>query len=292
MAEKRMFSKQIIDSDAFLDMPLSAQCLYFHLAMRADDDGFLNNCKKIQRVIGASEDDLRILFGKKFLIAFDDGIVVIKHWRIHNYIAKDRYKETVFEKEKAMLEVKENRAYSIKEQPDIQLVDALYTECIQDDDSLHPQIKNKDIEEDKDIDINIYSRAEPDNPPPKKAERHQKEIEEIIGYLNQKTGKAFKVSAMQNRRPIHARLDEGYTLDDFRKVIDTKAAEWLNTEFDAYLRPPTLFSTKFEGYLMQNPAKKKRPIVHDFDQRDYDGEAEKKAMIEKFKKMAMEKGGG
>jgi hypothetical protein len=97
MAERRMFAKTIIDSDAFLDMPLSTQSLYFHLSMRADDDGFNNNPKKVQRMIGASDDDLKILIMKKFIIPFDNGIIVIKHWKIHNYIQKDRYRETIYQ---------------------------------------------------------------------------------------------------------------------------------------------------------------------------------------------------
>lgn len=112
MAERRMFAKTIIDSDAFLDMPMSAQCLYFHLAMRADDDGFLNNPKKVQRMIGCSDDDLKILLAKRFLIRFESGVVVIKHWKIHNYIQKDRYKPTVYQEEKALLTEKENGVYT------------------------------------------------------------------------------------------------------------------------------------------------------------------------------------
>lgn len=96
MAERRMFSKSIIDSDLFLDMPATTQMLYFHLAMRADDDGFINNPKRIMRMIGAADDDMRILIAKKFVILFDSGIVVIKHWRIHNYIRSDRYKPSIF----------------------------------------------------------------------------------------------------------------------------------------------------------------------------------------------------
>ena len=96
MAERRMFSKSIIDSDLFLDMPATTQMLYFHLAMRADDDGFINNPKRIMRMIGASDDDMRILIAKQFVILFDSGIVVIKHWRIHNYIRSDRYKPSIF----------------------------------------------------------------------------------------------------------------------------------------------------------------------------------------------------
>ena len=113
MAEKRMFSKTIIDSDAFLDMPLSSQALYFHLSMRADDDGFVNNPKKIQRLTGCGDDDLKLLMAKKFLIPFESGIVVIKHWRIHNYIRGDRYKETNYIEEKSMLGIEKNKAYSL-----------------------------------------------------------------------------------------------------------------------------------------------------------------------------------
>ena len=112
MAERRMFAKTIIDSDAFLDMPLSTQSLYFHLSMRADDDGFINNPKKIQRMIGSSDDDLKVLIAKNFIIPFESGIVVIKHWKIHNYIRNDRYKETVYQEEKSLLETKENKAYT------------------------------------------------------------------------------------------------------------------------------------------------------------------------------------
>lgn len=108
-----MFAKTIIDSDAFLDMPLSAQCLYFHLSMRGDDDGFINNPKKIQRMIGASDDDLKLLIAKNFIIPFESGIVVIKHWKIHNYIRGDRKKETVYPEEMAQLITKDNGSYTL-----------------------------------------------------------------------------------------------------------------------------------------------------------------------------------
>ena len=111
MAERRMFAKTIIDSDAFLDMPLSTQALYFHLSMRADDDGFINNPKKIQRMIGCSDDDLKLLLAKSFIIAFESGIIVIKHWRLHNYIRKDTYNETRYKQEKSQLCLDENKEY-------------------------------------------------------------------------------------------------------------------------------------------------------------------------------------
>ena len=108
-----MFAKTIIDSDAFLEMPLSTQCLYFHLSMRADDDGFVNNPKKIQKMLGASEDDLKLLVAKSFVLTFESGVIVIKHWRINNYIRNDRYHETAYQDEKSLLSLKENNAYTI-----------------------------------------------------------------------------------------------------------------------------------------------------------------------------------
>lgn len=112
MANKRMFTMKICDSDAFLDMPLSTQCLYFHLNMRADDDGFIGNSKRIVRLVGASEDDLKLLIAKRFVLAFEDGVIVIKHWRMHNTLSQNRYHETQYLEEKEMLRLKENGSYS------------------------------------------------------------------------------------------------------------------------------------------------------------------------------------
>ncbi|HAP2811192.1 TPA: DNA replication protein [Enterococcus faecalis] len=109
-----MFAKTIIDSDAFLDMPLSTQSLYFHLSMRADDDGFINNPKKIQRMVGCGDDDLKLLIAKRFILVFDSGVIVIKHWKIHNYIRNDRYKPTLYQEEKAELVEKNSKAYTFK----------------------------------------------------------------------------------------------------------------------------------------------------------------------------------
>lgn len=114
MAQRRMFSKKITDTDSFLDMPLSAQALYFHLNMGADDEGFVDNIKKIQRSIGASNDDLKILVGKGFLIPFESGVVVIRHWRIHNYIQADRFQATIYQDEKEQLEFDKSKIASIK----------------------------------------------------------------------------------------------------------------------------------------------------------------------------------
>lgn len=125
MAERRMFAKKITESDAFLDMPSSTQMLYFHLSMNADDDGFVNNPKKIQRMCGASDDDFKLLIAKSFVILFESGIIVIKHWKMHNYIQSDRYRPTDYVDEKSMLGVKKNKAYTLDGSK-------MYTKCIQD----------------------------------------------------------------------------------------------------------------------------------------------------------------
>jgi hypothetical protein len=123
-----MFSLEIVDSDAFLDMPVSAQNLYYHLGMRADDDGFVGNPRKISRMTGASEDDMRILLAKRFILAFESGVVVIKHWKVNNFIRVDRYHETKYLEEKSTLELKENGSYTERVKDGIPNVDQWDTE--------------------------------------------------------------------------------------------------------------------------------------------------------------------
>ena len=117
MAERRMFSKTILMSDEFLDMPQSARLLYYDLALRADDDGFVNSPRSIMRQIGASDDDIKLLIAKRFVLIFDSGVIVIKHWRMANALRKDRYTPTAFQEELAMLRIKENGSYT-KRLPD------------------------------------------------------------------------------------------------------------------------------------------------------------------------------
>lgn len=114
MAQRRMFSKKITDTDTFLDMPLSSQALYFHLNMHADDDGFVSNAKTIRRMTGASEDDLKLLLAKQFIFSFESGVVVIKDWKIHNYIRKDTYNNTIYSDEKEQLAEDKNGAYTFR----------------------------------------------------------------------------------------------------------------------------------------------------------------------------------
>lgn len=139
MAERRMFAKTIVLSDAFLDMPLSARCLYFTLGMFADDDGFVNSPKGIMRQAGCSEDDMKVLLAKKFLLAFESGVIVIKHWRINNYLQKDRYIPTKYGDEKAKLTLDENMAYREAKA----LSEAMYTQDMYTQDRLGKDSKDK-----------------------------------------------------------------------------------------------------------------------------------------------------
>lgn len=152
MAKKRMFNNDVLDTDAFLGMPLSAQALYFHLNMRADDDGFISNPRRVQKYVGASEDDLKLLIVKNFIIVFDDGVIVIKHWRMHNTIQKDRYRKTNYVEDLKLLGIKENKAYTLN-------VSNMETKCIQ---NVSSDI-DLDIGLDKDIDLNnIYGQDDLD----------------------------------------------------------------------------------------------------------------------------------
>lgn len=161
-----MFAKTIIDSDAFIDMPLSAQALYFHLSMRADDDGFINNPKKIQRMIGASDDDAKLLIMKKFLIPFESGVVVIKHWKIHNYIRGDRKKATMYPEEKALLVEKKNGAYALKNEYLTGIDGQVPVECPSSDGQMPDKCQHRlgKVSIGKDS-IDIYSASETDAPP-------------------------------------------------------------------------------------------------------------------------------
>ena len=114
MAQKRMFDKTITNSDSFLDMPVSTQNLYFHLSMNADDDGFIDNWKSIIKMTSSKEDDLRILVAKSYVIPFENGVIVIKHWRINNFLRKDRYKPTKYFKEFEQLSIAKNQEYELK----------------------------------------------------------------------------------------------------------------------------------------------------------------------------------
>ena len=247
MAHKRMFSKDITESDAFADMPLSSQALYFHLGMSADDDGFINNPKRVQRSIGASTDDLNLLLGKRFLIPFESGVVVIKHWRINNTVRSDRYCPTTYQEEYAQLEMKENKAYTMKNEPVDLLVYQTDTTGIPNGSNLDTQNR---IEEDRIVENRRDTLSgKPDR---------SSQIAEIVDYLNSSTGSRYKPTTAKTKSCINARFNEGFTVDDFKLVIDKKVSSWMGDEKMAkYLRPETLFGNKFEGYLNEPSVRKK-----------------------------------
>lgn len=240
-----MFSKKIVDTDLFIEMSPTAKLLYFYLNMSADDDGFVGNPKTIKLVSGATDDDLKILVAKQFIIPFESGVIVIKDWKIHNYIQKDRYSKTQYTDEKSQLVVEEN---------------GTYTRCIQNVSKLDTQVRlgkdrlgkdSKTIMSDKSDDVIPYS--------------------EIIDYLNKKTGRSFR-NIDANKKLIKARWNDGYKLDDFKTVIDNMVANWSGKEFngtpaETYLQPKTLFSNKFDSYLNQIP---KTYINNDYQDNELD----------------------
>ncbi|MGV9031699.1 conserved phage C-terminal domain-containing protein [Lactococcus lactis] len=242
MAQRRMFSKKIVETDFFMEMSPTAKLLYFYLNMSADDDGFVGNPKTIKLISGATDDDLKILIAKQFIIPFDSGVIVIKDWKIHNYIQKDRYNQTQYLDEKKQLLVEEN---------------GTYTKCIQDVSSLDTQVrlgkskdrlgKNNNTMSDKSDDVIPYS--------------------EIISYLNEKAGRSFKTTEA-HKRFIKARWNEDYKLDDFKRVVDNKVADWTGKTINGqpaekYLQPSTLFGTKFDNYLNQTPMRQEQAQPYD-----------------------------
>lgn len=128
MADRRMISKNVIQSDAFMDMPLSAQALYMHLLLTADDDGFVGNPRKIQRMVGASDDDLKLLLAKNFVLAYESGVYVIRHWRNHNYLRKDRYKPSSHVAERSLIRIASDGSYTLCPDDGIPLVDHMATQ--------------------------------------------------------------------------------------------------------------------------------------------------------------------
>lgn len=232
-----MFSKKITNTDQFLDLPLSSQALYFHLNMNADDDGFVNNVRSIIRLVGASNDDFKLLVAKQFVIAFNDGITVIRDWRIHNYIQKDRRQPTLYKEELKQLGLDENNRY-IK---DPNRVSNLYTSCIHSVSTGKVRLGKVSKDIDKDSKEDKRSLAKAKQPFPWKT---------VIDYLNKKANKHFRYT-QTSKRLILARSKEKFSLDDMKKVIDNKCKDWLNdNEMNQYLRPATLFQPKkIEGYL-------------------------------------------
>lgn len=234
MAERRMFSKSVIDSDAFSDMPLTTQALYFHLGMRADDDGFVNSPKKIQRSIGATADDMKLLIAKGFIIPFDSGVIVITHWKVHNYIRKDRYRPTRHFHEMSQLATDESREYFL---PSVSQVD---TNGIPGDNQTDTQVRlGKDRLGKDRLEENICAE-------PLQASTPEPEEPAVISLpLNDKTwypitqkqvdewsGLYPAVDVMQELRKMVGWLDANTSNRKTRRGIKSFVNRWLSKEQD------------------------------------------------------------
>lgn len=192
MAKRRMFSLDIVDTDAFLDMPTSSQNLYFHLGMRADDDGFVANPRRIAKVIGSSEDDLKILIAKRFLLAFDSGVVVIKHWKMNNYVPPDRYTPTNYQEEAKLLFIKNNKSYTFDK---TQAKKPLLTECIHDVYKMDTQVSiGKDSIGKISIDKDSIGKDKENKEINKENNARARENTQISNYGNEKLDKFSEVA--------------------------------------------------------------------------------------------------
>lgn len=246
MAERRMMSKSIIKSDTFLDMPATTQNLYFHMLLDADDDGFINAPKSIMRMIGAKDDDMKVLAAKQFVIPFESGVVVIKDWKIHNYIQNDRYKPSTLP-ERDLLNIQKDKTYTLKS--DVSRMD---TECIQTVSIGKDRLGKVRLGKDR-IGKDRVGKDSIDTLCHVSHYDVDKSHFEIIEYLNLKTGSKFKPTTKPYVQAIRSRLKEGYTVDDFKTVIDKKCREWKGTKLEKYLTPKTLFApSHFDTYLNSN----------------------------------------
>lgn len=241
-----MMSKSIIKSDTFLDMPATTQNLYFHMLLDADDDGFINAPKSIMRMIGAKDDDMKVLAAKQFVIPFESGVVVIKDWKIHNYIQNDRYKPSTLP-ERDLLNIQKDKTYTLKS--DVSRMD---TECIQTVSIGKDRLGKVRLGKDR-IGKDRIGKDSIDTLCHVTHDDVDKSHIEIIEYLNFKTGSKFKPTTKPYVQAIRSRLKEGYTVDDFKTVIDKKCREWKGTKLEKYLTPKTLFApSHFDTYLNSN----------------------------------------
>lgn len=247
MAKKRMFSLEVIDTDDFLDMPLSSQALYFHLSMRADDDGFVSNPKKIMRMTGCRDDDMKVLLSKQYVISFDTGICVIRHWKINNYLRGDRYKETIYTDESTQLETNKNGSYSTGIPSGIPVVDTVKI-------SIEENSKDKDS-----IDYTA-----------------------LLTQWNT-TCKLAKILKLDGKRKTHlkARLSE-HGIESFTKVIDlANKSNFLNgandrkwkADFDWVCKPSNyikILEGSYQGSGKPNPNDPNKGLEsHNYTDDDY-----------------------
>ena len=252
---------KIVDTDAFLDMPLSTQCLYFHLNMRADDDGFIGNPKRIEKIIGANDDDLKLLIAKRFVILFDDGVIVIKHWRMHNTLSRDRYIETSYTDEKKKLLLKDNGSYSLTNGnsiDDTKLIERSNRQT-QNRRKIDVQKTHSDIDKDIDSDIELDKDKEKDIKDliVSKDTIRQTDVQRIIDEWN--TLEEFGITPVKRMTPkreqaVKARIRQNCVEDILESIENIRRSTFLQGQnkngwmvtFDWFLKPGN-FAKVFEG---------------------------------------------
>ena len=271
MANNRMFTMKIVDTDAFLDMPLSTQCLYFHLNMRADDDGFIGNPKRIEKIIGANDDDLKLLIAKRFVILFDDGVIVIKHWRMHNTLSRDRYIETSYTDEKKKLLLKDNGSYSLTNGnsiDDTKLIERSNRQAQKrrkiDEQKTHSDKDiGLDIGLDKDLELDLDTELDKDKEKDindlivSKDTIRQTDVQRIIDEWN--TLEEFGITPVKRMTPkreqaLKARIRQNCVEDILEAIENIRRSTFLQGQnkngwmvtFDWFLKPGN-FAKVFEG---------------------------------------------
>ncbi|MGL5972409.1 MAG: conserved phage C-terminal domain-containing protein [Oscillospiraceae bacterium] len=244
MAQKRMFDKSIIDSDAFLDMPQTTQLLYFHLNMRADDEGFLNNPKRIMRMIGSSDDDMNILISKKFVLIFESGVIVIKHWKINNYLRNDRVKPTTCITEKALVQSKDNGAYTFGIPNDNQMttigihsIEEIRLEEIRLEEIRLEEIRLEEIrlEENELLHNSCVFKNFSKNDLISILQEYQIKKDKTIETLPQKRFKEMNK----------------YSIEEIKRMLAYFKVQWSNPKMNKYLRVSTLFNSKFNERMIE-----------------------------------------
>lgn len=235
MAQKRMFDKRVVSSDRFIDLPHSSKALYFMAGMEADDKGFFQP-RKIQRMCGFTDDDFKILISKGYFITFESGVMVVTDWNKNNWLDSRRVVETEYVDELNMLKLINDKYEYLEEK-------SIAKQMLSEN-----SIEENSIEENN----NIHSREK---------DKNETTIKLIIDYLNSKAMTNYRATSQTTKKHINARLNEGYKFDDFVTVIDNKTREWMKTDMEKYLRPETLFGSKFESYLNQKDSS--RPIWFD-----------------------------
>ena len=251
MAEKRMFSLSVVDTDWFLDLPLSSQALYFHLNMRADDDGFVDSPKSIMRKIGANANDYQILVAKRFILEFESGVLVFKHWRMHNTIQRDRYKPTRFQDEYNQIQEKENKIYTEKENGN-----TMETLCIPSNISISKSKTNNKINSN---DINII---------------YKQEHIDLLNYWNEKDIIKHKMNKNISEQIEKALKDNSIYeiklyIDRYNEVIKDKnyffSTRWTLVEFLKQKNAMNDFKddgSKWINYTTQNCVEESEPLKY------------------------------